>query len=258
MSNSRLAYVLVVVAAIACGGDDAASTTEPAVPTTTEATTTTTAPSPADQTVVAGAGSGTEMCDALQADLELSEGTDIFDPAALEISFRRSLAAIEAFEGQVPDALEEPLALILDANRDWIELLEEQGWDVTEIPEGDPRAERMASPEVAAAGQAFVSYCDLQIPGQESTAPLTPDDVADLMPPAAGQVLAEAPILVVETTASFDQLVKHYEQFFGRDPVDEGEQDGLRSATFLGRYDGRQVAVFIQETASGIQVSISG
>lgn len=183
---------------------------------------------------------------------------DAFDAEAFEASARESVSAMERLQGSVPRELEGPYATLLEANRELIDLLEEYDWDIFSIPEDEPTMMNMLSEEVVAAAEAMIEYCGISIPGPEPTDPGEMGDLEELMPPRAGEVLSTSPILMVESSASYEDLVDHYTDVLGRGPVNEGTEDGQRNATFLGERDGGPVVVFIEEAADGIVVAISG
>lgn len=186
-----------------------------------------------------------------------SEDVDVFDLEAFEERSRESLATIEDLRGSVPSELEDSYEILLEANREWLQVLEEYDWDVLAIPEDEPRMLAMGSDEMLEAAETIIGYCGLDLFPEEPSDPGPQGDLDALMPPGAGDILSSSPILMVETSASYEELVDHYTDVLGRGPVNEGTEDDERSATFLAEYEGTQVAVFIEERAGEIVVAIS-
>lgn len=257
-----LLYTVAVVVAVGCGGgDDAAEanstssadgvTTNPSAKTTTN---------PAESTSTGdmgdgGEGQGTELCEVVNASFD-SDDVDVFDPEAFEESSRQNLRDLEGLEGEIPSQIEDEFVLVLEANREFVALLEEYDWMILSIPEDEPRMLTMSSDEVLAASQSILDFCGVDLgvetdPGEES------GELDDLFPPGAGQVLSSDPILMVESSASYEDLVDHYEELLGRAPVNESEGDGFRSGTFTAQFEGDQVVIFIEESADGVLVAIS-
>lgn len=257
--------MVALVAMVACSGGETADTgndsvgsTTTGAPVTSKPTTTTTAPpSATTSSGSAAAGEETELCRALLADLEDSRDLDVFDPAALEEATRQSLAALEQLEGEVPAEVRDDLSVLLAANLDYVALLEENDWNILSISEDDPRVVRMASAEVIEASAAITDFCGLDLGEAGSSDPTVGGGAGDLMPPQAGEVLATDPIFMVESMASYEELVAHYTSRLGRKPVNESEEAGLRNATFIGQFQGEQVVLWVQETEGGIIVEIS-
>lgn len=255
-------YAAVLLVAAGCGdGADGAgdsSTTSPDVVTTSPAETTTTT---TDNTTTAdlsdsGEGQGTELCEWIETSFEENEEVDVFDPEEFEASTRQTLEDFEAFESAIPPQIEDEFALLLQTNQAYVDLLEDYDWMLLSIPEDEPRMLTMSSDEAVAASQAILDFCGVDLgfetdPGEES------GEFDDLLPPGAGQVLSSDPILTVESSASYEDLVSHYEELLGQAPVNESEEGGLRSGTFIAQFEGDQVVIFVEETADGILVAIS-
>ena len=189
--------------------------------------------------------------------MTVSEDIDVFDLEAFEERSREVLATIEDLRNRVPADLEDPYDTVLEANRQWVSLLEEYEWDVMTIPKDDPRFMRMGSDGLSEASQAILEYCGIDLFADEPSDPPPRGDPDALMPPGAGDELASPPILIVESSASYQELVDHYTDLLGRGPVNEANEGNDRSATFVAQYDGTQVAVFIEEIAGEMVVSIS-
>lgn len=202
-------------------------------------------------------GEDTDFCEALDADMATSEDVDAFDLETFEERSRESLATIEDLRGSVPSELEDSFEILLEANREWLALLEEYDWDVLSIPENEPRMLGMGSDEMVEAAETIIEYCGLDLFVEEPSDPGPQGDLVALMPPRAGEELATSPILMVESSASYEELVDHYTEVLGRGPVNEGTEGDDRSATFVAQYEGSRVAVFIEERAGEIVVSIS-
>jgi hypothetical protein len=261
--NTRVLTFVIALVLTACGGGDdgadlaadsqSSSTTQTADPTTTaaESTTTTTA------TTLAAGGQDSDFCETLDADMAASEDVDVFDLEAFEERSRESLATIEDLRGSVPPELEDSYDILLEANREWLEALDEYDWDIMSIPEDEPRMLRMGSDEMLDAAETILEYCGIDLFAEEPSDPGPQGDLDGLMPPGAGEELASSPILMVESSASYEELVDHYTDLLGRGPVNEGTEGDDRSATFIAQYEGTQTAVFIEESAGQIVVSIS-
>ncbi len=251
---------------VACGGNEAADTdASRAGSSSTQAPVSTLAmitASPATTTTTAGdseggPGQSRELCQALSTDTEDSQDVDVFDPAALEEATRNSLAALEQLAGKVPAQVRDDFAVLLEANQEYVALLEENKWDLLAIPEDDPRVLGMSSEEVIAASEAIADFRGMNLGDSGSPDTTVSRSAGDLMPPQAGEVLATDPIIMVESAAPYQDLVDHYTSLLGRAPVDEREEGGLRAATFIAQYEGQQGALWVQETAEGIIVEIS-
>lgn len=251
-------FVVALLVAAACGGgngtaDEGSSTTaaELLTTTTTSAQTSTTG-----EVSGGGEGQGSELCEVIETSLDDTEEVDVFDPEAFEASSRQNIEDLEALESAIPSEVEDEFALILEANRQFVDLLEEYDWMIVSIPEDEPRMLALSSDEVLAASQAILDFCGVDL-GFETDPGEGTGEFDDLRPPGAGQVLSEEPILMVESSASYEDLVDHYEALLGQAPVNESEEDGLRSGTFIAQFEGEQVVIFIEETADGILVAIS-
>lgn len=262
----RRILILFVLALtmVACGGEESADTETTAPSTGAEAsvaeagpTTTTTAPTTTTTIASTAGDEGSELCEVLLADLEASGTVDVFDPEAFEAGSRESIAGLESIQGTVPPELEESVAVILDAYRDWAALLDEHGWDITAVPEDDPRFTALSSEEVVSASETLTDYCGLAVPGDEPADEGQMGELEGLMPPEAGEVLGTEPILIVESSMPYEALVDHYEQVLGRAPVNENQEEGGRIATFIAQYGEGQVGVWVEETPDGAIVEIS-
>lgn len=256
--------VIALVALTACGdgADGVEATADSESTSTTQGTDSTTILSEQEPTtttanIVAGEGEGTDFCGSLDADMAASEDVDVFDFEAFEERSRESLATIEELRDSVPSELEDSYEILLEANREWLAVLEEYDWDILAIPEDEPRMLAMSSDEMLGAAEAIIDYCGLNMFAEEPSDPGPQGDLDALMPPAAGDLLASSPILMVESSASYEELVEHYTDVLGRGPVNEGTEGDDRSATFIAEYEGNQVAVFIEERAGDVVVSIS-
>ena len=251
------------MAVVACGGGDSGvDDTTPAPSTTSAAQITTEVPAtsvPETTTTSGGSaeGEGTQVCETMEADLEVNQDVDVFDPAAFEESSRRSLEAIESVAGQAPGEIQEELAILLEANRDLVTLFEDHDWDMTAVPEDDPRIIRMGDPELLAAAQAVIDFCQLEGPAAGGGESGESGSIEELLPPQAGQVLSTEPIYIVESAASYEDLVDHYQELLATGPVNEGDDGGLRNASFVADYGDGRVALWVEETPDGILVEIS-
>lgn len=262
MNRKSPLFVVVLMAVVACGGgESSAEDTSPAPSTTAEAPTTTEVPAasvPETTTTSAGSaeGEGTQVCETMEADLEANQDVDVFDPATFEESSRRSLEAIESVAGQVPGDIQEEFMILVEANRDLVALFEEHDWDITAVPEDDSSFVRMGEPDVLAAAQAVIDFCQLEDPagGGESG---ESGSIEELLPPQAGEVLSTEPIYIVESAAAFEDLVDHYQELLGRAPVNVSDEAGLRTASFVADYGDGRVALWVEETPNGILVEIS-
>ncbi len=151
-----------------CGGDGAADSSTPSsdVATTAAPAETTTPP---DQTTTtsdvagAGEGQGTELCEVVGTSLSGGDEVDVFDPEAFEASSLQNLQDLEELQAVIPAEIDDDFALVLEANREFVTLLEEYNWVILDIPEDEPRMLRMSSDGVLAASRSILDFCGLDV-----------------------------------------------------------------------------------------------
>lgn len=266
----RWAAVLVVLAMFvaACGDSTDTEQTEATADLVTTSTTTSggmETTTTAQQTTttadeIEASVSGSEFCRLISQDQESSEELDYSDPEQLEAGFTESIERLEEAARLSPDDLQDDMELILERFQDFSAALEDADWDLFAVSDADARVTAMEQPEVIEALNRVSDECLLA-----GTAGGDTDDTPDgdaivsgtipdvLLPPQAGEVLAESPLFTIGTSATYDELVAYYTDVFGSMSSESDEQ-----ATFLGQIEGEQTAVWvIKDPDRGVIVTIS-
>lgn len=262
-----VATLVVLMMVVAACGDSAepeqtgATDLEPSSTTTTavEETTTTTRQTTTTAEEVEASASDSEFCRLISEDQEVSEQLDYSDPDQLEQGFTESVERLEEAARMAPDEIQDDMELILERFRDFRAALEDAEWDLFSVSDTDTRITAMEQPDVIEALNRVSDECGLAETGDGETgdsgdASAASGDIPEvLMPPRAGEVLAESPLFTIATSATYDELVAYYTDVFGSMTSESEEQ-----ATFLGEIEGGQTAVWvIKDPDRGVIVTIS-
>lgn len=265
--RSVAAVVAMMMFVAACGDStDSDQTGDPAeleTTTTSQAaeitTTTTTRQTTTTAEEVEASASDSEFCRLIYEDQEVSEQLDYSDPDQLEQGFTESVERLEEAARLGPYDIQDDMELILERFRDFRAALEDVGWDLFALSDTDSRITAMEQPDVIEALNRVSDECGLAETGGGETgdsgdAPTASGDIPEvLLPPQAGEVLAESPLFTVATSATYDELVAYYTDVFGRMTSESEEQ-----ATFLGEIEGAQTAIWvIRDADRGVIVTIS-
>lgn len=262
-----VATVVVIVMLVAACGDSTdsgqgADSAEPGTTTTTsepEKTTITTRQTTTTEEEVQESAADSEFCLLISEDQEVSEQLDYSDPEQLEEGFTESLQRMEEAARLAPDDIQGDVELIVERFRDFSAALEDAGWDLFSVSNTDVRVAAMEQPDMLEALNRVSDECGLaETVGGETDdsgdVPAASGDIPEvLLPPQAGEVLAETPLFTITTSATYDELVSHYTDVFGSMTSESEEQ-----ATFIGQVEGAQTAVWvIRDPDRGVIVTIS-
>ncbi len=263
----RLIVLLIALALVvaACGGDDA-TTTEAPGDSSSEPPPTQSSPPPFTGTAPpAETGSTAPMdppaintgdfCADADANEALIDGVNFFADD-LEADVERWLGAIAAAEAAAPLEIADDVAVIANAARGFVEVLEEAGFEPSQIDPSDPRLAALEDGSLDEAAANIDEFCGFDIDGAGSgdsdsdtggslefgNDPL-PDDLAEdlVVPELIGVQDNGAAGLNLGTSLAFDDTVSFYEDAFGVAATTSGAE-----ATINAPYGGATWLVFIQ------------
>lgn len=239
--------------------DDAAGLGTTSVATTSEVVETTTTAQQTTSTSgeVNASESDSEFCRLISEDQEVSEQLDYSDSEQLEEGFTQSVERLAEAARMAPDDIQDDMELILERFRDFRAALEDANWDLFSLSDADTRVTAMEQPDVIEALDRVSAECGLAgtVGGDDvEDDPATSGEIPEvLLPPQAGEVLSEAPVFTIATSAAYDELVSYYADVFGSMTNESEEQ-----ATFLGEIEGVHTAVWvIRDPERGVIVTIS-
>ena len=104
-----------------------------------------------------GEGLGSDFCDFVDEQEETSDIDPFASPEELEEWFRDAYEAVGDARELAPDEISEDMELAYEQYGEFIDLMEESGWDFMAVDENDPRATLLAE---SAVFDRLEAYCD--------------------------------------------------------------------------------------------------
>ena len=157
-----------------------------------------------------GEGLGSDFCDFVDEQEETSDIDPVASPEELEEWFRDAYEAVGDARELAPDEISEDMELAYEQYGEFIDLMEESGWDFMAVDENDPRATLLAE---SAVFDRLEAYCDdgtadtPAVPSEADLQNLDPGDedaFAIQLFTAMGHDQETAECLVDELGADFD------------------------------------------------------
>lgn len=264
-----LATICAALAATACGADTNQDADSAGATATIEAgTTVATTPPPPTEATAARESAGDvdeEFCDLMLRSQD--EDLDVSSPAELEEALLAELDRLSDLRATVPDEVRDDFDAFLEASETSVELYQEYQFDLLSIPQSEIEAvqARISGPQ-----ERILEYCGASdlvaqqegAEGDESASPSVDEEMPDGLfePPGAqdlSDVTGEGVMRVIETDASFDQLLDYYSGLLGAEDSLTGSE-GSRTATFSDTMGVPPAYVlWIEEEGDGARVRIS-